>query len=158
MNVNHRLRVGSVSKSISSVAIFRLIEAGATYGNGKKLTLNSPIMGPDGILPDLKAPPQLPEFASAQVHHILEHMAGLPGQLTNEEVSDPTNCSAGNLVQRINYAIAQVKPIPALPPRAPRTEARSRARREPSSTIPTSTSASRRRLSSASSRRPTDRR
>jgi CubicO group peptidase (beta-lactamase class C family) len=113
MNVNHRLRVGSVSKTISSVAIFRLIEAGATYGNGKKLTLNSPIMGPDGILPDLKAPPQLPQFASARLHHILEHTAGLPGQLTNEEVADPTNCSAGNLVQRINYAIAQVKPVPA---------------------------------------------
>ena len=119
MNVNHRLRVGSVSKSISSVAIFRLIEAGATYGNGKKLTLNSPIMGPDGILPDLKAPPQLPQLASAQVHHVLEHTAGLPGQLTNEEVSDPTNCSAGNLVQRINYAIAQVKPIPAPPAAGP---------------------------------------
>ena len=66
MNVNHRLRVGSVGRSISSVAIFRLIEAGATYGNGKKLTLDSPIMGPDGILPDLKAPPLLPQFASAQ--------------------------------------------------------------------------------------------
>ena len=57
MNVNHRLRVGSVSKTITSTTIFRLIQSGATYGGGKKLTLDSPIMGPDGILPDLKAPP-----------------------------------------------------------------------------------------------------
>ena len=56
MNVNHRMRVGSVSKTITSVAIFRLIQSGATYGGGKTLTLDSPIMGPDGILPDLKAP------------------------------------------------------------------------------------------------------
>ncbi len=45
--------------------------------------------------------------------------AGLPGQLSNEEVGDPTNCSAGDLVQRISYAIAQVKPIPASPPGGP---------------------------------------
>jgi CubicO group peptidase (beta-lactamase class C family) len=118
MNVNHRLRVGSVSKTITSVAIFRLIQSGATYGGGKKLTLDSPIMGPDGILPDLQAP-QLPQFASTKLHHVLEHTAGLPGQLSNEEVADPTNCSAGGLVQRINYAIAQVKPIPAPPPGGP---------------------------------------
>ena len=115
MNVNHRLRVGSVSKTITSTTIFRLIQSGATYGGGKKLTLDSPITGPDGILPDLKAP-QLPQFASAKLHHVLEHTAGLPGNLSNEEVADPTNCSAGNLVQRINDVIAQVKPIPAPPP------------------------------------------
>ncbi|MGA9848008.1 MAG: serine hydrolase [Roseiarcus sp.] len=119
MNVNHRLRVGSVSKTITSVAIFRLIQSGATFGGGKKLTLNSPIMGPDGILPDLQAPPLLPQLASAQLHHFLEHTPGLPGNLSNEEVADPTNCSAGDLVQRINYAIAQVKAIPAPPPGGP---------------------------------------
>jgi CubicO group peptidase (beta-lactamase class C family) len=119
MNVNHRLRVGSVSKSITSTTIFRLIQSGATYGGGKKLTLDSPIMGPDGILPDLQAPPQLPQFASAKLHHVLEHTAGLPGNLSNEEVLDPTNCSAGNLVQRINAVIAQVKPIPAPPAGGP---------------------------------------
>jgi CubicO group peptidase (beta-lactamase class C family) len=119
MNVNHRLRIGSVSKTITSTTIFRLIQSGATYGSGKKLTLDSPIMGPDGILPDLKAPPQLPQFASAKLHHILEHTAGLPGNLSNEEVGDPTNCSAGNLVQRINDVIAKVKPIPAPPPGSP---------------------------------------
>jgi CubicO group peptidase (beta-lactamase class C family) len=119
MNVNHRLRVGSVSKTITSTTIFRLIQSGATYGGGKKLTLDSPIMGPDGILPDLKAPPQLPQFASAKLHHVLEHTAGLPGNLSNEEVADPTNCSAGNLVQRINDVIAKVKPIPAPPTGGP---------------------------------------
>ncbi len=81
MTVNHRMRVGSVSKTITSVAIFRLIQSGATYGGGKKLTLDSPITGPDGILPDLEAP-QLTQFASTKLHHILEHTAGLPGQLS----------------------------------------------------------------------------
>ena len=118
MNVNHRLRIGSISKTVTSTTIFRLIQEGATYGGGKKLTLDSPIMGPDGILPDLKAP-QLPQFASAKLHHVLEHTAGLPGQLSNEEVADPTHCQSGDLVQRINYAIAQVKPIPAPPANGP---------------------------------------
>jgi CubicO group peptidase (beta-lactamase class C family) len=119
MNVNHRLRVGSVSKTISSVAIFRLIQSGATYGGGAKLTLDSQVFGPNGVLPDLAAPSGLPQLKDAKVRHFLEHTAGLPGAKTTAEVPDPVHCSAGDLVHRIGYELARIKPIAASDPGGP---------------------------------------
>jgi len=49
LSVNHKLRIGSVSKSVTAVAVMRLIESGAKFG-GKPLTLDSHVFGPDGVL------------------------------------------------------------------------------------------------------------
>ena len=95
------LRIGSISKTISSVAIFRLIQSGATYDGGTPLTLDSPVFGPHGLLPDLDVPPQLAPLKDARLRHFLEHTAGLPGQNSKEEVGDPLNCASGDLVRRI---------------------------------------------------------
>jgi hypothetical protein len=105
MNVHHRLRIGSISKTISSVAIFRLIQSGATYDGGTPLTLDSPVFGPHGLLPDLDVPPQLAPLKDAKLRHFLEHTAGLPGQNSKEEVGDPLNCASRDLVHRISFQL-----------------------------------------------------
>jgi CubicO group peptidase (beta-lactamase class C family) len=120
MNVHHRLRVGSVSKTISSVAIFRLIQSGATYGGGLHLTLDSPVFGPQGILPDLAVPPLLAPLKDAKLRHFLEHTAGLPGGKSGKlEVPDPVNCAAGNLIHRISFQLEQIGQIKATDPGGP---------------------------------------
>jgi hypothetical protein len=119
MNVNHRLRIGSISKTVSSVAVFRLIQSGATYGGGTKLTLDSPVFGPQGILPDLAVPPLLAPLKDAKLRHFLEHTAGLPGQNSTEEVGDPLNCASGDLIHRISFQLGQVKPLKTTDPGGP---------------------------------------
>jgi CubicO group peptidase (beta-lactamase class C family) len=108
MNVNHLLRIGSITKTTTSVAIFRLIQAGATFNGNHKLTLDSPVFGPDGVLSDIAIPPLMAPLKNAKVHHFLEHTSGIP-----DNAGDPIHCSSGNLDNRIAYQLAQIVAIPA---------------------------------------------
>jgi CubicO group peptidase (beta-lactamase class C family) len=108
MNVHHRLRIGSVSKTTTSVGIFRLIQEGATFNGNQKLTLDSPVFGPGGILSDVAVPALLAPLKDARVHHFLEHTSGIP-----DNAGDPVHCASGNLDNRIAYQLAQIQAVDA---------------------------------------------
>lgn len=75
----HLFRIASVSKPITSVAIFQLIDQG-------KLKLEDRVFGPDGILgTDFGSPPYKPHVAEIRLKHLLTHTAG--GWQNND--SDP---------------------------------------------------------------------
>src|ERR1035441_6500184 len=60
----HRFRIASVSKPITSVAIFQLIEQG-------KLNLEDPVFGPGAILgTDFGRPPYKPHVADIRLKHL----------------------------------------------------------------------------------------
>ena len=66
----HLFRIASVSKPITSVAIFQLIEQG-------KLKLDDPVFGPGAILgTDYGRPPYKPHVAEIHLKHLLRHTAG----------------------------------------------------------------------------------
>lgn len=109
MGASHRLRIGSISKTITAVAIFQLIEEKAQYGGGKTLALSSPVFGSDGVLGGKIAVPSLLEpLKDAQVKHLLEHTSGIPSN-----AGDPVNCSEGDLNERIEYQLKQIKAVAA---------------------------------------------
>jgi CubicO group peptidase (beta-lactamase class C family) len=66
----HLFRIASVSKPITSVAIFQLVEQG-------KLKLDEPVFGPGAILgTDYGRPPYKPHVADIRLKHLLTHTAG----------------------------------------------------------------------------------
>lgn len=66
----HRFRIASISKPITSVAIFRLIEAG-------KLALDARVLGPGGVLgEEYGAVPADSPLRDITVNHLLTHTAG----------------------------------------------------------------------------------
>ena len=66
LNVAHRFRIASVSKPITSTAVFSLIEKG-------KLNLSDRVFGKAGLV-DVSGPD--PRFAKITVKHLLTHTAG----------------------------------------------------------------------------------
>ena len=105
MSVDHRLRIGSISKTVTAVAIFRLIEEHARFGRGQTLSLDSPVFGENGILGNkIQVPDLLAPLHDAKIRHLLEHTSGIPNG-----AGDPNNCSAGDLNHRIQYQLAQIK-------------------------------------------------
>lgn len=70
LETSHRFRLASVSKPITSVAIFTLIDAG-------RLSLDAHVLGPAGLLgePGGPIPPGSP-LRAITVHHLLTHTAG----------------------------------------------------------------------------------
>lgn len=68
LTTSHRFRIASISKPITSVAIFKLIESG-------KLKLDDPVFGGDHLtLPPDAAKPE--KLAAVTVHHLLSHTSG----------------------------------------------------------------------------------
>jgi len=66
----HLFRIASVSKPITSVAVFQLIEQG-------KLNLDDRVFGPGAILgTDFGKPPFAPHVAEIRLRHLLTHTAG----------------------------------------------------------------------------------
>jgi CubicO group peptidase (beta-lactamase class C family) len=108
MSVNHRLRIGSISKTITATAVFRLIEAKAQFA-GAPISLETPVFGAGGILGNrIKVPDLLKPLNDARLHHFLEHTSGIPNG-----AGDPVHCESGNLDKRIEYQLGQVQSIPA---------------------------------------------
>ncbi|MEI7946277.1 MAG: serine hydrolase domain-containing protein [bacterium] len=69
LNPHHTFRIASVSKPITSVEIFSLIEQG-------KLQLQDRVFGPKGLLgADYATPPSAP-LNAITVHHLLTHTCG----------------------------------------------------------------------------------
>jgi CubicO group peptidase (beta-lactamase class C family) len=69
LNPRHIFRIASVSKPITSVEIFSLIEQG-------KLQLHDRVFGPKGLLgADYETPPSAP-LNNITVHHLLTHTCG----------------------------------------------------------------------------------
>lgn len=102
----HNLRIGSISKSITATAIFKLIEEGRLKGLGGGDPLDRVVLGPNGLLPEIAVPPTMKALEGATVEHLLAHTSGLPGQRargngTGFQTGDPVNCAAGNLGARI---------------------------------------------------------
>lgn len=66
----HRFRIASISKTITSTAIFTLIESGA-------LRLGDLVFGPNGLLPnDYPKSPQSKWIDEITVEHLLTHTSG----------------------------------------------------------------------------------
>ncbi len=66
----HRFRLASVSKPITSVAVFTLVDAG-------RLSLDARVFGPSGLLGEPGGPiPAGSPLRAIAVHHLLTHTAG----------------------------------------------------------------------------------
>ena len=65
----HRFRIASVSKPITSVAIFRLIEEG-------RLGLDDRVLGPESVLGEAFGKIENPHLRAITVDHLLTHTAG----------------------------------------------------------------------------------
>ncbi len=66
----HRFRLASISKSITAVAIFTLVDAG-------RLSLDARVLGPTGLLGEPGGPiPEASPLRAITVHHLLTHTAG----------------------------------------------------------------------------------
>ncbi len=101
LDVHHRLRIGSISKSITAVAVYKLIEEGRLSGMGRR------VFGPGGILADVPIPASMKPLENATIGQFLSHTAGLPGAGSGYNVNDPIDCAAGNLNQRIAFELDQ---------------------------------------------------
>ena len=79
LTTNHRFRIASLSKSITSVCIFRLVESG-------KLSLSDKVFGPSGLLSTrFKKVRKNPYLDQVSIEHLLTHMVGDWGN----EADDP---------------------------------------------------------------------
>ena len=65
----HRFRIASVSKPITSTAVWSLIEAG-------KLKVDDKVFGPGGLLSAYKLGSKGPEIKDITLHHLLTHTCG----------------------------------------------------------------------------------
>jgi CubicO group peptidase (beta-lactamase class C family) len=95
----HLFRIASVSKPITSVAVFQLIEQGQVH-------LEDRVFGPGAILgTDFGSPPYPPHVAEIRLRHLLTHTAGG----WQNDGSDPMfRNPAMNHHQLIAWAIAQL--------------------------------------------------
>jgi len=92
----HLFRIASVSKPITSVAIFHLTEQG-------KLKLDDPVFGPGAILgTDYGRPPYKPHVAEIRLKHLLTHTAG---GWQNDDSDPMFRNTAMNHRQLITWAI-----------------------------------------------------
>ncbi len=66
---DHRFRIASISKPLTAVGIFLLVESG-------KLKLDDKVFGPGGLLPFGREKKDGPELGGITVHHLLTHTAG----------------------------------------------------------------------------------
>ena len=95
----HLFRIASVTKPITSVTIFELVERG-------RLKLEDLVFGPDGILQnDFGGPPYKRGVAEIRIKHLLTHT----GDGWSNDASDPMFRNPGmNHKQLIQWAIADV--------------------------------------------------
>ena len=107
MDVRHRLRIGSISKAITSAAAYKLVE------DGKLSSLDRTVFGTGGILgDDVTLPAAMKDLEGASIRQFLQHVSGLPGS-NGMPVPDPINCNAGGargnatLTARIQDALTQ---------------------------------------------------
>ena len=83
VSVWHRFRIASVTKPITSAAIFALIEQG-------RISLSDTVFGPGGVLGNDYGYDKLPagqnktRLGQITVQHLLEHTAGLPPNDSND--------------------------------------------------------------------------
>lgn len=77
VNVNHRFRIASVSKPITSVAVYGLVEQG-------KLKLDDRVFGKQGLLPRYKTSRDRDRMEAITVHHLLTHTSGGWGNSEND--------------------------------------------------------------------------
>lgn len=113
MDALHRIRIGSTSKTITSAAIFRLIQQGRIDGgSGRK------VFGPGGLLEGVAIPESMKSLEDATIGQFLAHVAGLP------PVADPVNCKIKTLEGRIAWQLAEhaktASPVLLGPPGAAR--------------------------------------
>ncbi len=66
---DHLFRIASISKPITAVALFALVEQG-------KLKLDDKVLGPDGILSIERGKKLSPGVADITIHHLLTHTCG----------------------------------------------------------------------------------
>ncbi len=69
LTTDHRFRIASISKPITSVAIYGLIEQG-------KLKLDDRVFGNDGLLPRYRTSADRDRIEAITIHHLLTHTCG----------------------------------------------------------------------------------
>ncbi len=118
LDVNHLLRIGSISKTITAVAMYKLVE------DGRLATLDRKVFGPGGVLADVKVPTAMKPLEGATIRQFLEHTSGLPGAGPRNQdpdgtgplprpwlpLGDPVNCGTkgeNDLGRRIEIELAR---------------------------------------------------
>lgn len=92
MTPSHLMRVASVSKPVTGVALFTLVDAG-------KVALGHRVFGPDGVLGTrYGAPPYLPYVSDITVEHLLTHTAGGWPNMVADPMFQPVGISQDGLI------------------------------------------------------------
>ncbi|WP_052572890.1 serine hydrolase domain-containing protein [Haloferula sp. BvORR071] len=89
----HRFRIASVSKPITSVALFTLVEQG-------KLKLSDKVLGEGGILHEDYGKDAPPDVASITIHHLLTHTCGGWGNNKSDPMFEHKNLDHHDLIVR----------------------------------------------------------
>lgn len=93
LNPAHRFRIASVSKTITSVAIFSLIEQG-------RLRLTDKVFGPGAILgTDYGRPPYHPQVDQITLEHLLTHTGGGWSNQHADPMFSDTRLSQAQLIE-----------------------------------------------------------
>lgn len=128
MDVGHRLRIGSISKAITAVTLYKIMELGGLPPAPGGTGLDHRVFGPGGILgAEVQVPASMKDLESATLRQFLDHTSGLPGTGPRNggntppflRPQDPVNCGAGNLYQRITAELARHASASAAAGRAP---------------------------------------
>ena len=69
LTVDHRFRIASISKPVTAVTVYGLIEAG-------QLTLDAKVFGKEGLLPRYRTTGDRERLEAVTVHHLLTHTCG----------------------------------------------------------------------------------
>jgi CubicO group peptidase (beta-lactamase class C family) len=89
----HTFRIASVSKPLTSVTIFGLIEKG-------KLKLSDKVFGPDGLLATKSLKDLPPRVSEVTVHHLLTHTSGGWGNDRNDPMFQHGELGHAKLIAR----------------------------------------------------------
>ncbi|RYD62492.1 MAG: class A beta-lactamase-related serine hydrolase [Verrucomicrobiaceae bacterium] len=93
LTTEHSFRIASVSKPLTSVAIFGLIEQG-------KLKPSDKVFGPEGLLASKSVRDVPPREAEVTVHHLLTHTAGGWGNDRNDPMFQHPELGHAKLIAR----------------------------------------------------------
>jgi CubicO group peptidase (beta-lactamase class C family) len=91
VTVDHRFRIASVSKPITSAAIMRLVEDG-------ELSLDDLVFGPGGTLADYGTREHAPDVDTITIEHLLTHTGGGWSNAAPDPMYEQTDLDADELI------------------------------------------------------------
>jgi CubicO group peptidase (beta-lactamase class C family) len=104
LKLTHLMRIASVSKPITAVCVFRLVEQGL-------LKLNAPVFGDEGVLKLNIPSDRRTHLSKITVQHLLTHTSGAWGSEQSDPMFQVPNMPISNLIEEV----VRRSPLPNLP-------------------------------------------